>query len=276
MAKISFILCSLLLPLVVGGERISADTLQKMADNVMSQIEGKAYSEVTPEVKKTMDMLIKLINDDIKPAIKMDFTTAQDELTALMRKLKEETEEAVTRKKEADHEDHERWECYGDEKAAKKALEKCDEDLEKLLEIKWKACNFTDTMSWELSSGQYLNKTCSVKDAARNPPNADDCAPLKSLMDEEEKIAKKLCKGLKSFRKSVVACEKATRAWEKQYILCESLYESFEDQTEQCLKQEEWTRVRLCTSFGIEYQEKCKAYDDFIALKLQIQKKNHW
>lgn len=147
--------------------------------------------------------------------------------------------------------------------------------MEDLLIKKWKACNFTDTIYWELTdgpgdTGRYGVKKCSVVNAARNPPNPDDCPPLKTLLEEEALIAARHCKALKVFRSNVVKCEDATRKWERKYILCESYYEEYEDQAEQCLKQEEWTRVRLCTSFGIEYQEKCRAYDNFRALERQI------
>jgi hypothetical protein len=252
--------------------------------NLVAKSADALSSAVTPEVKATIDKLIKIIEDSIELKLKHDHNSSQQEVTDKVKAIKDAADSVVdfhTKAKDADG----AWmECVAGEKKLAEDAEAAGASSDATKEDKDKKCGESDAANtWSATVPENLaTLTC---DLSQGNCATEYAEYKRKLQEWADGLQTTIDVKKTEYENSKASCDEATRtdvaatgsntqavtAWENERVHCEGLHTDRE--------------VAICV-FGEKLQDKCAAkadYDKLVAaidanagVESEAERENEW
>jgi len=227
-----------------------------MFNSLKTQVGGKTWSELTPEVKAGFDQMIAIVDDTISPAIIRDFHHTQEHLTVLKNDFIGTSGSAVSHKGQADTADGHRYDCYAMENSMVctyedcKAVEKtkCDREVEECAQVVY-------SETWMLPDRHFTPKTCDLETDTTH----ESCADIADLMGSADEIGREIEHTYDIYTRELAECEDWKQQCADQVAECTHQKSEMDAKILECIALEFQAESAMC-SFGNALQEKCADY----------------
>lgn len=218
-------------------------------------------SAVTPEVKVTIDKLIKIIEDSIELKLKQDHNSSQQEVTDKIKAIKDSADSVVAFHTAAKNADGAWMDCVAGEKKLAEEAEAASDSSDATKEDKDEKCGVSlAAKSWSATVPENLaTLTC---DFSQGNCATEYAEYKRKLQEWADGLQTTIDVKKAAYDNSKVVCDEATStdvaatgddtkaltAWENERVHCEGLYTDRE--------------VGICV-FGEKLQDKCAAKADY-------------